>query len=478
MSSLLPAVPHQGDRVALVGLGVSNRAVASYLLDLGISPRYYDAKSPRDMDLDSLPEDPADRLRAGSDYLQRLAHDHSRRPYDWLFVTPGMPKHHPVLRNMAEDGVRLAGEMGLFMDLCPAPMVGITGSAGKTTTASMLTHLLAGLDRRIWLGGNIGRPMIDRLEEIDAGDLVVLELSSFQLELANTVPQTAAVLNLFPDHLDVHENLEAYYAAKARLVENQRCGDRLFLNSDCPRTRALANMSRAEVSYFSLRPPKPEDVATKSYLCGDDLFLRGSDGERIIARRGDLPLAGEHNVANVLAAAAMARALDVSTGYISGALREFVPPPHRLETLGEIDGVRYVNDSIATSPGRARAALMALEGSLVPILGGYDKGLSFEELARALRLKIDRGEIRRVVISGAATFRIVAALREVGIPREEMVSVEDFDEAVVVAARLARPGDTVLLTPGCASFDSFANYRQRGERFRTLVEKMRGARGK
>ncbi|MFO7942117.1 MAG: UDP-N-acetylmuramoyl-L-alanine--D-glutamate ligase [Bacillota bacterium] len=475
MSQLPVVVPHPDDRVAVVGLGVSNRAVASYLLDLGISPHYYDAKNPRDLDLATLPEDPGDRLYGGADYLQALARDHRRNPYRFVFVTPGMPKHHPVLRSMAGEGVRLAGEMGFFMDLCPAGMVGITGSAGKTTTASMLAHFLGGLNRRVWLGGNIGRPMIDRLGEIEGDDLVVLELSSFQLELANTVPQTAALLNMFPDHLDVHENLEAYYEAKANLVKNQRRGDRLLLNRDCPRSAALAEVSRADVSYFSLRLPGTADSTTVAYLRGDELVLREGEHEEEFATRGELPLAGDHNVANALAAAALARGLGVPIEHIRRSLRDFVPPPHRLETVGEVGGVRYVNDSIATSPGRARAALMALEGPLVVILGGYDKGVSFEDLARRLRTKIDRDEIRGVVLTGASASRIAVALGEAGVSEDSLLVRRDFDEAVAAAAGIARPKDTVLLSPGCASFDSFGNYRRRGEHFRVLVERMKGA---
>ena len=461
--------PAAGQNVAILGLGISNRALARFLLELGIKPHYYDRKPPEELRVDELGEDPGERLFGGPDYLERFACDHGSIGFDWAFLTPGMKKDSPEILAASRSGARLSGEMALFMQLCPAAAVGITGSAGKTTTASLTAHLLESYPGRVWLGGNIGIPLIERLDEISSGDVVVCELSSFQLELADRVPASSAVLNLFPDHLDVHGDEESYFAAKTRLVTHQRHGDSLLLNADCPRTRQLADLSPAAVNYFGLRPDEPGMPPLSALRRDESLFLAGDGGEWELVAVDEVPLRGEHNLQNVLAAAALASGFGVDTASLREGIRSFSPPPHRLEGAGLVRGVAFIDDSIATSPSRAMAAMASVEGTLVPILGGYDKGVSFAGLAREISLRWRDGSLRGVVLTGACGPRLARDLEQAGVPSEAIHSLPDFDGAFFGAAAIARPGDTVLLAPGCASFDAFENYRRRGERFKELV---------
>lgn len=469
-------IPGPGEHVAVLGLGVSNRAVARYLLDRGIRPRYYDRKPAASVDLAAFGEDPGDRFHGGPDYLDRFAQDGAARPFDWIFVTPGMPKDLPELRDAAAAGARLTGEMSLFMNLCPAPMIGITGSAGKTTTASLTAHFLRTGERRIWLGGNIGEPLLHRLGEIGDDDLVVLELSSFQLELAERVPASAAVLNLSPDHLDVHGDAASYYRAKSRLVTQQQPGDTLLLNWNCPRTRALARVSPARVRFFAVCGGRDiEDTdGVVAYAVGDDLRARWRGRDVSLISSASLGLRGEHNRANFLAAATLALDWGVAPETIRREMEDFRLPPHRLEEVDRVEGVRFVDDSIATSPPRTRAALVSYSAPLVVILGGYDKGVAFGDLAADVAGGIGAGRIRAAVVTGACGERLAAALEIAGAPAGSVDRREGFEDAFAAAVDRARPGDVVLLSPGCASFDAFENYRARGQYFKELVANLKG----
>lgn len=481
MSHVPAAMPRPGQRIALMGLGVSNLALARFLLRHGVRPHYYDRKCARSLDLTPLKEDPKGRLVAGADYLDRFREDHRARPFDWVFVTPGMPKQLPALREARASGAQLSGEMALFMQLCAAPMIGVTGSAGKTTTVSLLAGFLEETGRRLWVGGNVGQPLIEHLGDIASGDLVVLELSSFQLELANRVPGSAAVLNLFPDHLDVHGDVDSYYRAKSRLVIGQQAGDLLLLNGDCPRTRRLADASAARVRVYSPSGNEHgasgrtrEGYALAGYSRSGWLMLNRDGEEDPLVAEDAVPLRGQHNRANLLAAAILAADFGASTRGMRNRLSRYVPPPHRMEDFAEKGGIRYIDDSIATSPLRTTAALEALPEPLVLILGGYDKGMSFAELARRIANAQQEGRIRGVILTGDAASRIDKALERGGVGPHIRLTVPTFDDAVRQAVCMARHGDTVLLSPGCASFDAFENYRARGVYFKRIVRELIG----
>jgi len=468
--------PQPGERAALIGMGVSNRSLASYLARRGVKIHAYDQKNHEEMGsewerVSSL----VHSGRLGKDYLSRFAADLSLR-FHWVFVTPGMRKDVPQLDMAREAGCRVSSELALFMALCPATMIGVTGSSGKTTTASLVSEFLRGDGATVHLGGNIGNPLTAQLPEIRSSDLVVLEISSFQLELADTVPQIAAILNITPDHLDVHGSMDEYVKAKSGIVLRQNTGDFSLLNADCKRTRLLGWCAPGEVGYFSTEAVPAGDLAgpVMGNYSRHNLWLNDC-GRHRICRRDQLPLRGMHNVKNVLAASILARRAGASLEAIRRGCEAFVPVPHRLEEVDEIDGVLYVNDSIATSPERARAALQSYNRPLILMMGGYDKGLNYDGIAGEIADGLKRGRIQAVVAAGSARDIICSSLRRAGAGTDDVIRACNLDAAFAHAKEQARSGDVILLSPACASFDEFANYRERGAYFRRLVNEVRTA---
>ncbi|MFO8059362.1 MAG: UDP-N-acetylmuramoyl-L-alanine--D-glutamate ligase [Bacillota bacterium] len=478
MTSASPfRVPMPGESCAILGLGISNRELAAYLARRGVRICIYDQKSPEELGprWDSV-SDLVEGASLGSDYLAAFDRDLEGCGFDWVFVTPGMPRDLPQIRRAALAGSEISGELALFMILCPAPMMGVTGSSGKTTTTSLVAEMLRCDGRRVWLGGNIGTPLIDWVDDIDPDHVVVLEMSSFQLETASRVPQVGAVLNISPDHLDVHRSMDHYVRAKARMVRCQEPGDYIALGADCRYTRDLASSAPGDVAFFSVRDT-PDTWSgrfpLKAWYEEGRLWVRGPEDTINLCATSDLPLRGMHNVSNTLAAALVALRMGVSVESIRRGIRRFTPVRHRLEEVGEIGGVLFVNDSIATSPDRTAAALHSYDRPVVLILGGYNKGLSFDRLARQLSEMTGRGCIRAVILMGEAAGEIEAALRREADWGHILYRAGDLERAFNAARGIARAGDVVLMSPACASFDAFANYMRRGDCFRSMVQRAR-----
>ncbi|CAB1128513.1 UDP-N-acetylmuramoylalanine--D-glutamate ligase [Candidatus Hydrogenisulfobacillus filiaventi] len=462
---------------AIVGLGVNNRPLVPYLL----------ARTPRIAVADRLPEEALRRILAGMgadparvlvlggpDYLQQLAALPGLRS---VYLTPGMVKDTPELRALEARGVRLTCETDLFLQVVPAPVVGITGSSGKTTTTTLtglaLGRWAARTGRQAFVGGNIGHPLLPELGAMRPEDRVVLELSSFQLERVERSPWGAVLLNLSPNHLDVHGTLEAYAAAKSRIFRYQGPDDWLVVPWGDPVVTALwEGVHRGRRWFFS--PGDPGMAGYRGTLVADGyLWFQDDHGRQPVLAVQDLRLPGRHNLANAAAATAAVLAAGGAVEDIAPVLASFSGVPHRLEPVGMVGGVRFINDSIATTPDRTLAALAAVPGPLVVILGGYDKHLDFAPLARGLL----QAPVRAVVLLGATAGRIAGALEAAAGPAGPPFVVEHaagFDEAVSRARALARPGDAVLLSPACASYDMFPNFEVRGERFRTLVQNWAG----
>lgn len=457
-----------GRRVCAVGLGLSNRAALRFLAGLGLDP------PPRltacdKQDRAALGEAAAEcdrlgiRLLAGEGYLDAVAGQ------DLLLLTPGMRKDLPELLAARRAGAEWSSEMRLFFELCRAPIVGITGSAGKTTTTTLVHRMLATAagGRRVLLGGNIGEPLIERVLDLGPGDAVVLELSSFQLDLLDESPDVAALLNVAPNHLDIHRTMDAYVEAKARIFAFQPPGAVAVANADQAITAELAGRGAGRVLWFS----GSRRVAPGAWFDGTAVVaegIRSAGVERLVP--GDaIRLPGRHNRENVCAAACVARACGAPPDAIAAAVAGFAGVEHRLEPVAELDGVRFINDSIATAPDRTLAALEAVPGPLVLILGGYDKGLPFGGLAEA----VVSGPVRAAVLVGACAGNLERALGEaaarLGRPGPALARAGSFDEAVARARDLARPGDAVLLSPACASYDMFPNFEARGRRFKAIV---------
>ena len=471
----------RGLAVAVVGLGAENWPLVRFLCRQGARVVAGDRKSAGELgevveELRALGVE----LHLGPSYLECL------EGVQVAFLTPGMPKHLPAIQEARRRGVRITGQADLFLRLCPAPVVAVTGSSGKTTTTTLIGRMLAQSGFRVWVGGNIGRPLIDRLEEIGPQDRVVLELSSFQLETCDVSPGGAVVTNITPNHLDVHPDMAAYVAAKERIVRFQGPEDFAVLNADDGIVSAMAGRTRAQVRWFSLAG----DPGPGAWLEGRRLLARPGRGRlagsvRELASRDDLRLRGDHNVANALAACAAALEAGASPEAIREVLRTFSGVPHRLEEVARVDGVLFVNDSIATSPARAVAALRSFSEPVVLIAGGYDKHLPFDEFAR---VAVER--CRHVVLLGQTADAIAQALelarqqsRELSRgggppagasgPTGPTVSrARSLEEAVAQAREAARPGDVVLLSPACASYDMFRNFEERGARFRELVRRL------
>ena len=420
----------------------------------------------------------------GPDYLGQFVRDLGLG-FDWVFVTPGMKKDVPEIDQARKAGCRIGSELGLFMSLCTAPMIGITGSSGKTTTASLTARILERGHRTVHLGGNIGRPLINQLDCIGSDDVVVLEISSFQLELADRVPEIGAILNISPNHLDVHGTMEKYIEAKARLARHQCRGDFMLLNADCAITRSLAPAARGEVGFFRVVSNENDGIpaGVVAEIRDDNLWIIEDAERRHVARSDDLPLRGLHNARNVLAAAVLARRAGAFLDDISGAVVEFTPVPHRLEDVGEIGGVLYVNDSIATSPDRTVAAIRSYERPVLLLLGGYDKGVSFRPLVHEVVQGYESGAIRAVYLMGATAEKLrgilddVAGNESVPLAGCDLVTCRDLEDALVSASKRAHPGDIVLMSPACASYDSFDNFMQRGDYFRDLVRRLEDLEG-
>ncbi len=446
------------ERVGVVGLGVNNRPLIPFLLNQGKSVAVFDRRSPAELerDLASMGLNGHVSIFGGPDYLAHLL----REPVSSVYLTPGMKKFGPELDQLAVRGIPVLCETDLFIQECPAPIIGITGSAGKTTTTTLVGEALKRDGRRpVFVGGNIGQPLLPRLAEIGPQSWVVLELSSFQLDLVRHSPHGASILNLAPNHLDMHRDFEDYRQAKANVGRYQSKEDWLVLPYGDAGLANLVDDFEGRRVYFSLS----KEIPHGAYLHDGQLWWRGGNGGRPVVSRSALKLIGEHNVANALAAIAMVASSGGDLDALGDVLQSFAGIPHRLEVVRQVEGVTYINDSIATAPDRTGAAIKAIHAPIVLILGGYDKKLNYDTLGELL----SQSSVRLVVTLGETKNTIARAVKDhTDIP---VVVADGFDDAVFRASTAAHRGDVVLLSPASASYDMFSNFEARGQRFRELV---------
>ncbi len=421
------------------------------------------------------PERLADRLRSLPDlHIQVVLGGHYPElvaEADDFFVSPGVSENNAVYAAARRAGLRIQSMTTLFFDLCPGPIIGITGSSGKTTTTGLIGHLLQTAGVESVLGGNIGTPMLDLLPNIGRETQVVLELSSFQLELMRRSPHIAVVTNISPNHLDRHGTMDDYLAAKRHIIEHQSAEDFAVLNADDPTTPYFRQATPAAIRLFSGRSKVAHGAVSQNRQIGlirDGVFTA-------VLSVDDVPLLGAHNVENVLAAVTVAGILGVEPGEMARAIRTFRTAPHRLETVARIGGVTFVDDSIATSPARAVVAMRAIQTPIILIAGGRDKNLPWVEFAE---LAVRR--VRVLILLGEAASMIEQAVcqaleRQAGPSLEMIRHCPSIEDAVDTAAALSRPGDTVLLAPGCTSYDMFENFEERGAIFARSVGALRAA---
>jgi UDP-N-acetylmuramoylalanine--D-glutamate ligase len=413
---------------------------------------------------DTRPEselgDVPDKLREAGVTLELGGHrEKTYLAQDLIIPSPGVPADDPLLVKARSKGITVWSEIELAYRFQEGEMIGITGSNGKTTTTTLVHHILKTAGRKAILAGNVGTPLISCVDSMNSQTVAVVELSSFQLELTDKFrPDISLFLNLTPDHLDRHKTLEAYAAAKARIFRKQTELDASVLNADDAPTVALAP-KKPQVFWFS----RKNRVEQGACVSGEDLVITRGGKEEFVMKAHEIPLAGAHNLENVLAAATAARLAKVDAAMIGKAVKSFAGVEHRLEFVAEIEGVRYYNDSKATNVDASLKALEAFPGRILVILGGKDKGSDYTVLQKPLREKA----ILALLI-GAAADKIEKQINgSVAIER-----AGTLDNAVEIASHAARAGDVVLLAPACASFDQFENYEQRGRVFKELVRKI------
>jgi UDP-N-acetylmuramoylalanine--D-glutamate ligase len=482
-----------GLRVLIVGLGREGSALAAYLAGRGLTVTATDLQP-----AEKLGVVPASLEAAGVSLVLGEHPVTLLDQSDILFVSPGIPLESSFLQEAKARKLPLSTESRLFCQLCPAPIVGITGSSGKTTTTTLVGQIMQadaaageGSGRNVWVGGNIGRPLISVVDQIKAEDIVVMELSSFQLEYFHTSlneeinvktisgaasetlaalldgwsPPISAILNITPNHLDRHPTMKHYVQAKRSVFDYQDETGVIVMNLDNDLTRTIGFQFGAKTRWFSLEAHTPRGAG----WVNDEVMLFDRAGTpHPVAKRSAIKLRGRHNRYNVLAACLIAKEAGASIGAMRQVVTTFTGVEHRLQLVREFNQVNYYNDSIATSPERLIAALHSFEEPIVLLAGGRDKHLPWEEAARLIWRKTDQ-----VILFGEATELIAKVLNRV---RPEVTDTDTvvhrcstLEEAVNLAAGIAHPGDVVLLSPGCASYDAFRDFAERGERFKELV---------
>jgi len=453
--------------VVVLGLARQGKALARFHAERGRRVIVSDSRS-----AEALQPAMADLADLGLEYVFGGHPLHLLDGCAVLCPSGGVPLDLPIVQEAISRGIRLSNDAQEFLARCPAPTVGITGSAGKTTTTTLVGKMLDASGFVTRVGGNIGNPLITDLSQIAPTDRVVMELSSFQLELVTVSPHIAGVLNITPNHLDRHKTMDAYIAAKRHIVSHQAGTDVAVLGYDEPNARALAAATPAELRYFSGQ----SEVAVGTFLQGARLMLRRDGDEVAVVERGDVRLRGFHNVMNVLAAIALADAAGATLEGMRRAIAAFTGVPHRLEPVRQLRGTLWFNDSIATAPERVLAALDSFDEPLILLAGGRDKDLPWERLAarvvERVRLLVLFGEAAPLIEEHVATARTdVRSSVEPGV-LECVVKAGTLQSAVEIAAKRALPGDVVLLSPGGTSFDAFSDFAERGMRFREWVNQL------
>ena len=447
----------RGKSVAVIGMGVSNTPLIRMMLRAGLKVTVCD-KSPRERveeiagELESL----GARLQLGENYLNKLSR------FDVIFRTPGLSPNTPQLKEAVEKGSALTSEMELFFQLCPCKIIGVTGSDGKTTTTTLISEFLKEAGYNVYLGGNIGKPLLPDVSGMNPEDFAVVELSSFQLMSMLQSPNVAVFTNLSPNHLDYHHTMEEYTAAKLNIFSHQGEGDRAVFNFDNDITRSLAKTAPAEVMLFSRKQRLEEGV----YLRDGAIWLTNKMGSREVLPLSDIQLPGAHNIENYMAAIAAVDGI-VPDKCVRAVAQRFTGVEHRIELVREKDGVKYYNDSIGTSPTRTMACLDSFDQKLILIAGGYDKGVPFTQLGVEMVKKV-----KTLILTGATAPAIRKAVEEAeGYADSGLTIIEtaDLPAAVAAAQSAAVSGDVVVLSPACAAFDQFKNFMERGKVFKELV---------
>ncbi len=448
-------------KVAIIGLGVSNIPLLDYMYDKGAKVTVFD-----DREISKIPKEALEKINKynidfnfGKDNLKKL------KGFDIIFRAPSCLPTLPELQQEVERGAILTSEIEMVLQMSPSTIIGVTGSDGKTTTTSLIYEILKAKGYKCFLGGNIGTPLFTKIEEMKPEDIVVLEMSSFQLMGMEVSPQVSVITNISPNHLNIHKDYEEYIEAKKNIFRYQDKEGKVILNYDNEITKKIAKEARGKIKFFSSKEKLADGV-----ILDDGIIKECKDRiRRHILDTKNIKLRGKHNYENICAAiAATADLVDVDTQI--KAISEFDGVEHRLEFVREINGVKWYNDSIGTSPTRTMAGLNAFDEDIVLIAGGYDKHLDYTPLAKPILDKV-----KTLILMGQTAEKIFYAVKEEeDFQNKKIVTYmcETLQDTVRIANKVAKKGQIVLFSPASASFDLFKNFEERGEKFKELVNKI------
>ena len=450
-------------KVAFIGTGVSHLELIRLFLAKGINVVVCDKKDKDNFDKEIYAEfsSKGAEFSLGENYLDAIF------GCDVIFRTPGMYYNNPVLTKAREKGIVVTSEMEVFFDLCPCEIYAVTGSDGKTTSTTLISEFLKTEGKTVHLGGNIGRALLPIIETITENDVAVVELSSFQLISMRKSPDVAVITNISPNHLDVHGTMEEYIDSKCNLIRHQNAFSKTVLNYENEETMKLAPIVRGKLVNFSLK----NVVENGAFLRNDGVLCYNENGVTTdIIHKDEIKIPGIHNVDNYLTAITAVWG-NVSVESIVKVAKTFGGVEHRIEFVRELDGVRWYNDSIATSPTRVIAGLKSFDRKIIVIAGGYDKKIPFEPMAKPIN-----DHVKTLILMGATADKIEKAVTECPEYKDsglKILHVSSMEDAVNTARDLAEPGDIVSLSPACASFDMYRMFEDRGNHFKKLVNELK-----
>ncbi len=449
-------------KVAVLGIGISNIPLIKYLINLEVDVTAFDKNTPENLsdalsELSTLPV----KYSLGNDYLLNL------KGFDIIFRTPGMRPDLPELVEAVARGSELTSEMEVFINLCPAKILAVTGSDGKTTTTTLIYKILTEEGYNCWLGGNIGTPLLSKIDEVKENDMVVLELSSFQLMTIDKSPSIAVITNISPNHLDVHKSLNEYIEAKKNIFIHQTDADKLIINYDNDITRGFVNQAKGESVYFSRISNLVKGVVYQN----GKIIVKNDDKEIEIVDGESIKIPGVHNVENYMAATA-ATIEFVKPETIRKIATTFNGVEHRIELVRELNNIKFYNSSIDSSPSRTIAALSTFKNKVILISGGKDKGIPYDSIGQIIAEKV-----KCLLLIGATAPKIEEAYNNYIEQTDndndlKIIHCENYEEVVNRAYAEATAGDSIILSPASTSFDMFKNFEHRGNVFKELVNKL------
>lgn len=447
-------------KVFVAGLGLSGKALCKVLNDLNAHVIAYDKKNNVSIE-DSIKDiNKSNIVFALGQYHKSMLYD-----VDLVIISPGIPIDSDIVKDAKNIGIDVIGEVEFAYRFSKAPIYAITGTNGKTTTTSLLGEMFLNSGKNTYVAGNIGYPLINATISAKAEDVIVAEISSFQLEtIKEFKPQISCIINITPDHLNRHKTFENYRNIKSRIFENQRDNEYTVLNYDDKAVYGLAEKAKCKVFPFS----RKEILKEGAYIRDNCLYIKFNGIEKMIIDIDKIYIPGGHNVENALAASSMAYIAGVDADIISYTLRTFKGVEHRIEFVDEVGGVKFYNDSKGTNPDAAIKAIEALKYPIILIAGGYDKGVEFDDFIKAFN-----GKVKKLILIGETAGKIYDTAVKYSYPKENIIMADSLENAVNIAYKSSIKGDCILLSPACASWDMFKNYEERGKIFKEAVAELR-----